>query len=63
LWGELATQGKLTTQNKDAQRTALVSFVNKTANKTFAKPDQLDWLTYAEANSVIEVLKKWIARD
>jgi len=63
LWGELAKQGKLKTQNKDAQRTALVSFVNNTAKKSYAKPEQLDWLTYAEANTVIEALKKWIERE
>jgi len=62
LWGELDTQGKLKAETKEEKRAALVSFVNKTAQKSYTMPDQLNWLTYNEAAPVIEALKKWEAR-
>ncbi|MDV7340990.1 regulatory protein GemA [Terasakiella sp. A23] len=62
LWGELATQGKLRAETKDERRAALVAFVNDKAKKTYTLPDQLNWLTYKEADPVIRALKDWVAR-
>ena len=60
LWGELKRQGALNAEDTDA---ALLTFANKEIKaRQLDDVRQLDWLTYAEASSVIEALKAWVDR-
>ena len=54
LWIELHKAGKL----RDGSDTALNHFV-----RNRFKVDRVEWLTSKQAGTVIECLKKWLARE
>ncbi|HBS22687.1 MULTISPECIES: regulatory protein GemA [Thalassospira] len=60
LWSNIKKAGALAAPDTDA---ALVAFVNKhLTGRQFANVRQLDWLTYDEAQPIIEALKDWSNR-